>query len=199
METESIPDIAREAGQDAEHQTPSQGAGQQAPEHGGHHAPGHGAGEQAPGHEGAGSLAPQETKRLVEAIEAGIRDGRTLESLKKAMEDVGYKEAEIRGIVSKVDRAKTIRRASRKKKPRHNTGWIAAGVATLAVVILVSYIAVIEPSQRPQGIEGGIFEEAGLTKNTTAGRICYVINESIKQKMIDSGAECDKWFLIKEI
>lgn len=138
-----------------------------------------------------------EAKKLAETIEAGLRDGRTLESLRKAMKDSGYSEDDLRQILANVDRKRIIRKPKKKESRKINVGMTT--IAVLAVAIILGAIVLIsrppaespEPSNGVQGIIGN--------KTVKDVYICYVINETIKQKMIDAGVECDKWYLIKEI
>jgi len=132
-----------------------------------------------------------DAKRLSEAVEAGLRDGRTLDSLRTAMQDSGYGEEEVKGIFSKVDRRRISRRPPRRKLP---TNWIAAAVAILVIISVGSYIFLGNPGKPSQN--GMII----VNNSSSQGlRICYVLNESVKQEMMDAGAKCDKWYLIKEI
>jgi len=132
-----------------------------------------------------------ETKRLSEAVEASLRDGRTLDSLRKAMQDSGYGEEEIKGTLGGVDRRRISRKPPRRKLP---TNWIAAAMVIIVIISLGSYILFGGPRKAPQN--GMII----VNNSSSQGlRICYVLNESVKQEMIDAGANCDKWYLIKEI
>ena len=132
-----------------------------------------------------------EVKKLAETVEAGLRDGRKLDSLRKAMGESGYSEDDIRKVISNVDRKKTVRRPQRKRR-QYNRGWVAAAILTVVVIGLGSYIFLLQPTQ---------IEEIGpLTENTSGDlRTCYVVNESVKDVMMQAGAQCDRWFLIKEI
>jgi hypothetical protein len=134
-----------------------------------------------------------EIKRLAETVEAGMRDGRSLESLRKAMQESGYNEEDIRAVVGNVDRKKIIRRPKR-KAPGVNMAWVASGILVVVIIALGTYILLMEPPEEPIAV--------AEIPNTSSGeevRTCYVVNESIKQVMIDAGAKCDKWYLIKEI
>lgn len=130
-----------------------------------------------------------EIKKLAETVEAGLRDGRKLDTIRKAMGESGYGEDDIRAVISNVNRKKTIRRPQRKKE--YNKSWIAAGVLIVIIISLAAYIF----TQPPAGIDAGF----PGTNDSDGQRTCYVINESIKQVMIEAGAQCDKWYLIKEI
>jgi hypothetical protein len=132
-----------------------------------------------------------ETKRVSEAVEAGLRDGRTLDSLRRAMQESGYGDEEIKGVLSKVDRRRISRRPPRRKLPMN---WIAAAMAIIVIISVGSYIFVSSPGKPPQN---GMVIVNNLSSQGL--RICYVLNESVKQDMIDAGAKCDKWYLIKEI
>jgi len=132
-------------------------------------------------------------KKLAEVVEAGLRDGRSLESLRTAMAESGYKEDDIREIITHVDRKKTVRRPQRKGE--NNNKWIAASAIILIVIIIgsIAFISQPQPNAGPNSSGDIIIEPKEEV------RTCYVVNESIKQVMIDAGAQCDKWFLIKEI
>lgn len=144
-------------------------------------------------------MEPQEINKLAETVEAGLRDGRSLSSLRRAMGEAGYTEDDMRAVISSVDRKKTIRRPQRKRQV--SKGWIA-GAALIAVILgLSSYIILVQPITQP-GPEpaAGIFEGGTNATSESQGlRACYVINESVKELMMEAGAQCDKWYLIKEI
>ena len=139
-------------------------------------------------------MESSEVKRLAETVEEGLRDGRTLESLRNAMEESGYNEEDVREVVGSVDRKNIIRRPQRKKE--YNKGWLTAAILIVIVLGLSFYIFITQPSA--QAIEP---PEPELPEtNTSEGlRTCYVVNESVKKVMIEAGAQCDRWFLIKEI
>ncbi len=140
------------------------------------------------------ATSEQDNRKLTEAVEAGLRDGRSLDSLRKAMEESGYSKDEIRGIISNVDRKRTVRRPQRKGES--NKAWVAAAVVIIVAVGVGFFMFARQPGGEPESATG---------PNVTAPpqpqevRTCYVVNESIKQIMVDAGAQCDKWFLIKEI
>lgn len=131
-----------------------------------------------------------ETKRLSEAVEAGLRDGRTLDSLRKAMQDSGYGEEEIKGTLGGVDRRRISRKPPRRRLP---TNWIAAAIVVIILISAGSYVFL--GGKAPQQVT------PSGNNTTKVLRICYVLNESIKQREImeGRGTNCDEWYLIKEI
>ncbi len=136
-----------------------------------------------------------EAKKLAETVEAGLRDGRTLESLRKAMKGSGYGEDDIRMVLANVDRKKTARRPPVKKSPYK--GWVTTAIA-LAIVIILGVTLINRPIQdKSSGAEQNVSITTGSQVNGT--RTCYVLNETVKELMIQAGANCDKWYLIREI
>jgi len=134
-----------------------------------------------------------EIKKLADTVEAGLRDGRSLESLRRAMDESGYSEDEVRQVISGVDRKKTIRRPQRPKQRDYRWAMAAAGVI---LIVFASFMIVTPtPGGEISTVNPSDIGEPGENEIRT----CYVINESIKETMIEAGAQCDKWFLIKEI
>lgn len=131
-----------------------------------------------------------EIKKLTETVEAGLRDGRSLDSLRTAMQESGYGEDQVRKIIAGVDRKKIIRRPQRKR--HYDKGWIAASVLIIVVVILGAYIFMIPPAEV-------IIPEVVIEPTADQNSTCYVVDESVKDFMIEAGADCDRWILIKEI
>jgi len=135
-----------------------------------------------------------EIKRLAEAVEAGLRDGRTLESLRRAMTESGYDPEDIKTVIANVDRKKIVRRPKRKRTD--NRGRIAAViVAVAAILILGIYVYTIYTGQ-PSGV---VEKPPAGTEPKEVLRVCYAINETVMEIMKESGANCDKWFLIREV
>ena len=139
-------------------------------------------------------MEDSDVKHLAETVEAGLRDGRSLESIRVAMMESGYGDSDVRSILSQVDRKKTIRKPQRKKS--YDKGWAAASVAVIVVLFMASYIMMSAPPE-PETV----IETVEINENISPEgvRTCYVLNESVKEVMIEAGADCDKWFLIKEI
>jgi len=141
-----------------------------------------------------------DAKRLSEAIEAGLRDGRTLESLRKAMLESGYSEDSIKAVISNVDRQKILRRPKRKKTLDYR--WVAAAVLAVMFIGMFSsmQLGLLGGTQgKPIGgiVGGQINTSPGTDSPIQNGtRVCYVVNESIKDAMIKAGAQCDEWYLI---
>ncbi len=135
-----------------------------------------------------------EAKKLAETVEAGLRDGRTLESLRKAMKGSGYSEDDIRMVLANVDRKRTARKPPVKKSPYK--GWVTTIIA-LAVVIVLGVTLINRPVQD----KGNGTEQQNVTIPDVLNgtRTCYVLNETVKELMIQAGAKCDKWYLIKDI
>lgn len=132
-----------------------------------------------------------ETGKLAETVEAGLRDGRSLESLRRAMGESGYSEDDVRQVISSVDRKKTIRRPQRAENKDYRLF-----IATAIVIIVVFGLFTI--SSPVKDIEE-VPQTSLNNQEENEVRTCYVINESIKDVMIEAGAKCDKWFLIREI
>jgi len=132
-----------------------------------------------------------EIRKLADAIEAGLRDGRSLESLRTAMEESGYEQEDIKSAIGNVDRKNIIRRPQRKSQG--NKGWIAAAVVIIIVIGMVVYMFLGQP---PAGVEK---PPVGDEPKEDVIRVCYALNESIMEMMKDAGADCDRWYLIKEV
>jgi hypothetical protein len=134
--------------------------------------------------------------KMAEAVEAGLRDGRSLESLRNAMAESGYTEENVREVIGNVDRKKTLRRAERKKPTRIN--WaIAATITIIALIVLSGFLLFNQPEpivvrQNDSGI-------VGINDSPQGKTTCYIVNESVKDFMVEAGAKCDRWILIKEI
>lgn len=135
-----------------------------------------------------------EAKKLAETVEAGLRDGRTLESLRKAMKGSGYTEDDIRMVLANVDRKRTGRKPPVKKSPYK--GWMTTAIA-LAIVILLGITLINRPA--PEKGNGGQNVSVSMPGSQNGTRTCYVLNETVKELMIQAGAKCDKWYLIRDI
>jgi hypothetical protein len=137
-------------------------------------------------------MEKSEIKRLAEAIETGLRDGRTLEALRKAMKGSGYSDDDIREVIAHVDRKNIVRKPRQKKKEYPNYKTIA-GLAVLVVVTMLIFFSGSGPTiPKPGEVTPPIANNTTVRPESR----CYVVNESIKQSMINAGADCDKWFLI---
>ena len=132
-----------------------------------------------------------EIRKLAEAVEAGLRDGRTLESLMNALEESGYEQEDIKAVIGNVDRKNIIRRPQR--KAGYDRGWVAAAVVIIIVIGFGMYVFLGQPPAEAK--EPPAKEEP----KEEVIRVCYALNESIMEMMKDAGADCDKWFLIKEV
>lgn len=131
-----------------------------------------------------------EYKRMAESVEAGLREGRTLDSLRRAIKESGYSDEDVKEIIKHVDRKNTIRRPQRKKEIDYSK--LVAAISLIAVIIMGGYI-LLNPSQQDAGTD------ITAPPNQSEIRTCYVLNETIRDMMIDAGAKCDRWYLIKEI
>ncbi len=137
-------------------------------------------------------MEASEAKKLAESVEAGLRDGRSLESLRKAMKDSGYEDGDIREILSRVDRKNTGRKPKKKKTMGKEPILIAIAII---VVIILSASMLTRPAQEPNGG----YSNASGNSSTGDTKTCYVLNESVKELMIKAGAKCDRWYLIEDI
>jgi hypothetical protein len=133
-----------------------------------------------------------EIKRMSEAVEAGLRDGRSLGSLKSAMVGSGYSEEDIQKVIQGVDRRRTVRRAQRKK--RIDPGWAAA-----AIILMASLLAIFFLLMQPAAPAPPDTSIPGINDTEHQFTTCYVIDEKTKDFMVEAGAQCDRWILIKEI
>jgi len=141
-------------------------------------------------------MEPKEVQKLREAVVKSIHDGRSIDSLRSALKDSGYSKEDIQEVTSGIDPSKIGRRP-----PKKNIPWGSiASVCLIAAVVLLGYILLFQPAENPSG-------DATVTNTTpsgdgvpeTATKICYASNESIKDAMIQAGALCDKWFIVKEV
>jgi hypothetical protein len=137
-------------------------------------------------------MEPSEAEKLKEAVEAGLRDGRKLESLKLALRDSGYNENDIKEVLTQVDRKRTIRRPP--KKDSYRLRWFAAAIVIVVVVAIGSFI-LTQPGGTPTGQVTKPPEEKPNV-NQTGIKICYASNETVKEWMIEAGTQCDKWYII---
>ncbi len=135
-------------------------------------------------------MEPSEVRKLAEAVEAGLRDGRSLDSLRKAMQESGYDQGEIREVISSVDRKRTIRRPQRKREL--NLTWVAAAAVIVIVIAVGAFMFMAGPVDGPDMPTSEEPVEEVV-------KICYALNESIMETMKEAGADCDRWFLIKEV
>lgn len=156
-------------------------------------------------------MEEKEVKKLRDAVIQGLQDGRSLESLKNAMHESGYSDAEISQVVSGIDTKRIVRKPPKKKYPMTTIFFIA-----LFVIILVAgYVLFVQPitenkaanSKKTEADVSNTSKPANMSASTgpklpevpaNATRICYASNESIKDVMIQAGAKCDKWFIVKE-
>ncbi|MBN2518658.1 MAG: hypothetical protein JXB14_07445 [Candidatus Altiarchaeota archaeon] len=142
-------------------------------------------------------MEPKQVQKLREAVIQGLRDGRRMETLKSALRDSGYSESDVDGVISTIDEAK-IRRRPQKKD--FKSGYIASAIIVVVVVFLGYYVLFGQPSENPTGgitPPGNGNNSGDPPTNETQIKICYASNESIKQVMIEAGAKCDRWYIIK--
>jgi len=138
-------------------------------------------------------MEKSEIKRLAEAIETGLRDGRTLEALRKAMKGSGYGDDDIREVIAHVDRKNIVRKPRQKKKKEYPNYKTVAGLAILVVVTMLIFFSGNGPTiPKPDEVTSPAVNNTTVKPETR----CYVVNESIKQSMINAGTQCDKWFVI---
>ncbi len=130
-----------------------------------------------------------ELRKLTDAVETGLRDGRSLESLRRAMMESGYSEEDVRRVVGNIDRRKIIRREER----RIDTRWVAMGVI---VLLLLGGWAWFSGSEHKEARVAEQPSMHGGETNVTGKRICYASNESVKRIMIEAGTKCDEWYII---
>lgn len=138
-------------------------------------------------------MEKSEVKRLAEAVETGLRDGRTLEALRKAMKGSGYDDDDIREVIAHVDRKNIVRKPRQKKKKEYPNYMTIAGFGVLVVVTLLILFSGGGPTAPKLNETFGPVANNTTIKPETR---CYVVNESIKQSMMDAGTQCDKWFII---
>jgi|GEM_PF-1556099 len=145
-------------------------------------------------------MDPTEAKKMAETVEAGLRDGRSLESLRKAMKDSGYGDGDIHDVLARVDRKKTARRPAPKKR-RMPKGLLTAAVLLALVIILsIGINLMMRPPAAPvPGPAGNVSPPSPYGESSNATRTCYVLNDTVKEQMIKAGAQCDKWYILKEL
>lgn len=137
-------------------------------------------------------MEPKEVQKLRGAVMEGLQDGRRMETLKSALRDSGYSEYDIESITSDIDQSKIKRKPPKKK----NFDYVAAGIIII-VIIAGSYFLFAQPSESPTGeVITGDGNGNGPNQNDTRIKICYASNETIKQVMIEAGAQCDRWYII---